>query len=195
MHASFFLSYRRKSYVYRWDCWDWANIMVDFLRFLEKISLSFFLILIIFSSTSCKEHRKDKRLSYPYFASLKTSKINARCGPGVSYPIEWVYIKPHTPVEVLEEFEHWRKIRDIHGDEAWVNKTMISKKRTAIVTAEKLPLFEDANEKSPLVANLAKDVQLDLKKCTMGWCQIKIEELKGYVQTLGLFGVGDQETF
>lgn len=143
----------------------------------------------------CKEHSKHKHISYPYFASLKTSKINARCGPGVSYPIEWVYIKSNTPVEVLEEFEHWRKIRDVQGDEVWVNKTTIGKRRMAIVIVEKIPMFEEANEKSPPVANLAKDVQFELKKCDMGWCQVKIDDLKGYVQTSGLFGVEDSEKF
>ena len=144
---------------------------------------------------ACKEHTKHKSLSYPYFASLKTSKINARCGPGVSYPIEWVYIKTNTPVEVLEEFEHWRKIRDVQGDETWVNKTMIGKKRTAIIIGEKIPMYEDANEKSSPMANLAKGVQVELKKCDMGWCQIKIENLKGFVQTSGLFGADPQEKF
>ncbi|MBT3700232.1 MAG: hypothetical protein HOG12_01865, partial [Alphaproteobacteria bacterium] len=47
----------------------------------------------------------------PRFASLRADKVNLRAGPGVRYPISWIFVRKSLPVEILAEFELWRKIR------------------------------------------------------------------------------------
>ena len=37
------------------------------------------------------------------------------------------------PVEIIAEFENWRRIRDSDGEEGWVYQSMLSGKRTAVV--------------------------------------------------------------
>ncbi|MBY0510362.1 MAG: hypothetical protein K2P94_09430, partial [Rhodospirillaceae bacterium] len=79
-------------------------------------------------------------LPIPRFVSLRTNPINLRTGPGVRYPVDWVYVRRHLPVEVIGEFDTWRQIRDPDGTEGWVHQQMLSGKRAAIVTKEPRPL-------------------------------------------------------
>ena len=51
-------------------------------------------------------------LPVPRFASLRSDKINLRAGPGLEFPVQWVYQRKHMPVEVIGEYDVWRKIRD-----------------------------------------------------------------------------------
>src|SRR5690606_41387164 len=74
-------------------------------------------------------------LPIPRFVSLRANEVNLRAGPGMQYPIEWVYRRPDLPVEVIDEFDNWRKLRDWEGTEGWVHSSMIQAKRTAQVLA------------------------------------------------------------
>src|SRR5258708_28049028 len=70
----------------------------------------------------------------PRYLSLRSDEVNLRTGPGVRYPVDWVLQRRNMPVEVLAEFENWRKIRDWQGTEGWVHQSMLSGRRYAIVT-------------------------------------------------------------
>ncbi len=65
-------------------------------------------------------------LPVPRFVSLKSDETNVRTGPGTRYPIAWVYRRAGMPVEVVEEYDLWRKIRDVEGTTGWVHKTMLA---------------------------------------------------------------------
>jgi len=71
-------------------------------------------------------------LPLPRFVSLKSGRVNARIGPGVNYPVDWLYLKPGLPVEITQEFENWRRVRDSDGSEGWINQSLLSGKRTGI---------------------------------------------------------------
>ena len=70
-------------------------------------------------------------LPIPRFVSLRADEVNMRTGPGVRYPIDWVYARQGLPVQVIGEFEAWRQIRDSEGSTGWVHRTMLSGRRTA----------------------------------------------------------------
>ena len=65
---------------------------------------------------------EEKKLPLPRFVSLRASEVNMRIGPGTEYEISWIYRRKSMPVEILEEFSTWRKIRDWEGSEGWVHK-------------------------------------------------------------------------
>ncbi len=85
-------------------------------------------------------------LPIPRFVSLRTNPINLRAGPGVRYPVDWVYVRRYLPVEVIDEFDTWRQIRDPAGAEGWVHQSMLSGKRTAVVTGSVRTLKRDGDE-------------------------------------------------
>src|SRR6187401_1392113 len=76
-------------------------------------------------------------LPVPRFVSLKSDKVNVRAGPAREQDVAWVYSRAALPVEVTAEFENWRKIRDWEGAEGWVYHSMLSGRRTALVSSSK----------------------------------------------------------
>ena len=44
-------------------------------------------------------------LPIPRFVTLRAREVNVRTGPGVRYPIDWVFQRPNLPVEVVAEFD------------------------------------------------------------------------------------------
>ena len=79
-------------------------------------------------------------LPLPRFVSLRASEVNMRTGPGVRYPIQWKLVYRHMPVEIVAEFENWRKIREWEGSVGWVHKSMLSGQRWVIIRKGKQTL-------------------------------------------------------
>ena len=69
---------------------------------------------------------RSTALPLPRFAALKSDKVYARAGPDQRYPVTWVYQKTGLPVEITQEYDAWRKIRDVDGGEGWVHKSLLS---------------------------------------------------------------------
>ena len=100
-------------------------------------------------------------LPLPRFVTLSSGKINMRVGPGSRYPIEWVYTRRGMPVEIVAEYELWRKVRDVDGTEGWVLKHMVSSKRGAInpFRAPKIS-FASLKNRCPRVYGFKKGIGL-----------------------------------
>lgn len=144
------------------------------------------ILIMSFLMMSCKQEPK-KGPQFPFFGSLKSRKVNARCGPGFSYPVEWVYTTPLLPVEILESYEHWYKIQDYKGDLSWINKNMVGKLKSTL-TLSPTPLYENASLESSPVAQIDAHVLLSLKSCTKDWCALSIEGLSGFIPKQALYG-------
>ena len=71
-------------------------------------------------------------LPLPRFVSLKSGRVNSRIGPGVNYAVDWMYLKPGLPMEIIQEYDNWRRVRDPDGAEGWINQSLLSGRRTAI---------------------------------------------------------------
>src|SRR5438067_115081 len=94
--------------------------------------LSIFLLLPVAASAAAH----GSGLPVPRFVSLKADETNVRTGPGTRYPISWVYHRQGMPVEVIEEFDVWRKIRDSEGTTGWVHRTMLDGKRSVMIKSK-----------------------------------------------------------
>ena len=53
-----------------------------------------------------------------------------------SATIEWVYRRAGQPVEVIDEYETWRRIRDWEGTLGWVHQSMLQNRRNVRAAAE-----------------------------------------------------------
>ena len=126
----------------------------------------------------------------PRFVSLRADKINVRAGPGVQYPIAWVFQRRGLPVEVVAEFELWRKVRDRDGAEGWVHRSLLSGKRSAVVTSKSIGvLYRHAQSDSVPVARVEPGVVADVVKCVEGWCRIEAAGNRGWIRRSRLWGV------
>jgi SH3-like domain-containing protein len=72
-------------------------------------------------------------LPLPRFVSLKSGRVNSRVGPGANYSVDWMYMKAGLPMEIIQEFDTWRRVRDADGSEGWISQSLLSGHRTAIV--------------------------------------------------------------
>ncbi|MDR3326201.1 MAG: hypothetical protein LBS66_02680 [Rhodospirillaceae bacterium] len=138
---------------------------------------------------------KSGDLPLPRFVSLRSDKINLRTGPGVRYPIDWIYVHSRLPVEVIAQFENWRKIRDWQKVEGWVHQSMLSSKRTIIIIDEQRYLREKPNEKSLPIALVEPNVIGDLLSCPSSkiYCNVKIDNVSGWMKRDEFWGIYQNE--
>lgn len=151
--------------------------------------LYFISCVISFSSLG-----NSSKLPVPRFASIKTNEVNARTGPSIKCPIEWVFVKKGEPVEIIAEYEQWRQIRDIKGEGGWVHLSVLSGKRYVIITeTENGFLKKDANDSSKVVAQLMPQVRCSIRKCLDKWCKVVCKEIDGWITRTSLWGVYPDE--
>ncbi len=72
-------------------------------------------------------------LPVPRFVSLKVDKVNVRKGPSREHEVDWVFTRAGLPVEIIAEFENWRRIRDARAPKAGSSTRLLSGRRTALV--------------------------------------------------------------
>jgi SH3-like domain-containing protein len=126
----------------------------------------------------------------PRFAALGSDKINARAGPASRYPVEWVFVRRGLPVEITQEFEFWRKVRDLDGAEGWVHKSLLSGRRTVLIRGPQTrELKREPDERTAAVARVEPGVIGRLLKCRGAWCQVSIADRRGWLPKPVLWGV------
>ncbi len=137
-------------------------------------------------------------LSIPRFVSLKAEKVNVRSGPSSDHPVAWVFQRKGLPVEIVAEFENWRRVRDSEGEEGWILQSMLAGKRTAVVAPwrgqQLTPLYVDAAKASRIQAELAAGAMSEVASCDGKWCRISVGGYDGYVEQDMLWGVYPGET-
>jgi SH3-like domain-containing protein len=150
--------------------------------------------LIVFSFSA--QAATTSGLKIPRFVVLKNSETNIRTGPGTRYPIAWVFRREHMPVEVVDEFDFWRKIRDMDGTTGWVHRSMIDGKRYAMITGKEPQILRiDGSEDAKPVLKAEPTVIAPLKECTKSWCRIQVEGRKAWIEKKHLWGVYSNEVF
>ncbi len=136
-------------------------------------------------------------LPIPRFVSLRADKdkVFVRSGPALRYPVKWIYQKEKLPVEVIQEFDTWRKIRDFEGDEGWIHQSLLSGQRTVLIKADDLvPLQKDEDAPERLVAKLEPDVIADLTRCDRTLCEVSAGGFSGWADRKYLWGIyADEE--
>ena len=137
------------------------------------------------------------KLPLPRFASLKTDRVNLREGPSKDHATKWVYERAGLPVEITAEFEIWRKVRDSEGVEGWVLHSLLSGRRTALVTPNKKgedsKLYARASASADLAATLQSGVIVNIRRCDGAWCLVDGDGFKGYIEQEKLWGVYPDE--
>jgi len=132
-------------------------------------------------------------LPVPRYVSLKSDHVNVRAGPTKDNDVAWVYTRSGLPVEITAEFENWRRVRDSEGAEGWVYHSLLSGRRTAVVTMknkdELAPLYDRADSSSAIAARLQAGVVAQVKKCDAHWCHISGQGFDGWIEQQRLWGV------
>ncbi len=138
-------------------------------------------------------------LRLPRFVSLKSDKVNVRAGPTKDHDVTWVYTRTGLPVEIVAEYENWRRIRDWEGAEGWVYHSLLSGRRTGMVVAnskagsDPIPIHASPDAHSAVTARLQPGVLSTVKHCTGEWCRIAGNGFDGWIEQGRLWGVYPKE--
>jgi SH3-like domain-containing protein len=189
---------------------------------LRVILLSFLCLIAVPALAADAKEVPDafhsSHLPLPRFVSLQADEVYVRSGPGVKYPVKWVYKKPGLPVEVILEYEVWRKIKDHEGAIGWVHQTLLSGKRSGVIqypplTAEEkkkaaalakagvtpapepIPVYQKPRENAQWVVKAAPGVIASLDECFPGWCLIAADGYKGWIDRKYIWGLYPGENF
>ena len=127
----------------------------------------------------------------PRFVSLRADEVKMRTGPGVQYPVEWVFHRQRLPVEIIAEYQNWRKVRDWQGTQGWMHQSLLSAKRTFIVTGAVRAIREAPAPDSKPVARAEAGVVGRLVECPEdgNWCRVAVEGHEGWLRRVDFWGV------
>lgn len=130
----------------------------------------------------------------PYWASIATGDALMRTGPERTYPATWRYRRRDLPVQVLQIYGNWRKVREQDGTEGWMLATLLSAQRTAVVTGNgPAPMYGEPGGGSSLNWRAEPGVVGRISKCQGGWCLFDVAGKRGYIQTDRIFGIDPGE--
>lgn len=160
-----------------------------------------------FASADGLNRGRETGLPLPRFVSLKFSSVNLRVGPGRKYAIKWQYRKQGLPVEVIQEFDQWRRIRDSEGSTGWVLHSQLSNKRTGLVAPWEIQSSGagqiaptvlihgkgSASRESSTVAKLQAGLMVSIEECAGFWCEVEAQNMRFWLRQDHLWGVYPNE--
>ncbi len=158
------------------------------------------LALLVSLSLASEPAGAQERSANSRFASLDAGEINVRTGPGTRYPVEWVFVRKGVPVEIIAEYDLWRKIRDQEGDVGWIHRALLSAKRTSLVTARMANIYPEPGgagslPSMPPSAIAEQGVILTLNACAGAWCEVETGDHHGWILRGDIWGAYLREDF
>ena len=138
-----------------------------------------FLILVFFCTSS--------HSSEDFFLMLKNSKVNVRMGPGMDYPIKFIYKKKYLPVKIIDKKNNFRKIIDHKKNSGWIHWTQLKKINSLLVLSDRI-LFKKPTYNSKPLANIKSGRLFVIEKCKKNWCKVSSQSYSGWITTENVWG-------
>tara|TARA_B100000767_G_scaffold164589_1_gene154265 strand:+ start:564 stop:1013 length:450 start_codon:yes stop_codon:yes gene_type:complete len=121
------------------------------------------------------------------FLSLKKNKTNVRYGPGLDYPIKYIYRKVNLPVRQIDKKENWRRVMFLDNNSGWIHWSQLKPPNSIIAIEEKI-LFKKPSVFSEPFVRLEKGRLLVIKKCEEDWCNITTGNYVGWIKVRNTWG-------
>ncbi|MFD1744540.1 SH3 domain-containing protein [Rhizobium helianthi] len=181
-------------------------------RFLQTSCLAGILALVVTSMSAVTEDypvqaqgtaKGASGLPLPRFVSLKSRRVNIRIGPSTDYAVSWMYTREGLPMEIIQEYENWRRVRDAEGTEGWVNQALLSGERTAVAAPWMrgkgkdvfVNMRREPQSSAQTVAKLEPGVIMRIKECNGDWCKAQAGNVEGWVSQGEIWGAYPGEAF
>lgn len=139
--------------------------------------------------------RGPSGLPLPRFVSLKSGRVNMRVGPGTQYAVEWLYMKPGLPLEIIQEYDNWRRVRDADGAEGWIFHSLLSGQRMGAIAPwlkdkdTTVPLLEKPQDGAVQSAQVEPGAIGEVVTCSGEWCRMKFSRPTGWIRQSSIWGV------
>ena len=145
---------------------------------IKKIAICALYLSVLFGQFSIAEEK---------FLSLKKSKVNVRYGPGLDYPIKYIYRKVNLPVKQIDKKGNWRRVVFLDNNSGWIHWSQLKPSSSFIIKEKKILFKKPSNFSKPL-AKLEEGRLLVIKKCENQWCNIKTDKYTGWVKIKNIWG-------
>lgn len=96
-----------------------------------------------------------------------------------------------TPVEAIVVLDAWVKVRDTSGELTWIEKRLLSEKRTLIVLAERAQVHAQPEDPAAVLFEAERDVVFDfVEPGPTGWAKVQHRSgQQGYVKAGQVWGM------
>jgi len=94
------------------------------------------------------------------------------------------------PLEVIVNLESWVKVRDHAGALSWIERRVLSERRTLLVTAPIAQVRQRPEDSAPIAFSAAQFVTLELLEAAAGgWLRVRHPDgATGYVRAAQVWG-------
>jgi SH3-like domain-containing protein len=132
----------------------------------------------------------------PRFVSLKNAEVNMREGPSTEHGVKWIYHRQGLPMQVLAEYDVWRRVRDMDGEIGWIHVSLLSNERGALITGNGYVEVRSGDEADdPVIAEVESGVVARLENCGPDVCRLDFSSVEGWVERARIWGVYADEQF
>ncbi len=145
--------------------------------------------------------RGPSGLPLPRFVSLKASRVNLRVGPGQAYAVDWLYLRKGLPLEIVQEYDNWRRVRDFEGTEGWIYQSLLSGTRTGMTAPwlkerqATIQLLREPQSGAQVVALVEPGAIGDILDCNGEWCRMRFDGHEGWVDQTVIWGIYPGEKY
>jgi len=156
------------------------------VMFLGALSVAFFATTL----SSASEAPGVVEMERPRFVSLRSDLVNMREGPSTAHSVKWIYHREGLPLQVLAEYDVWRRVRDQDGEIGWIHVSLLANERGAIVIGNGYARVRaDESEDAPIIAQVAPGVVGRVESCGPSSCRLDFSELEGWIERTRIWGV------
>lgn len=154
-----------------------------------------------YAQTTGSIQKGQSGLPLPRFVSLKSSRVNMRIGPGRDYAVDWLYLQSGLPLEIIQEYDNWRRVRDSEGTEGWIYQSLLSGRRTGMAVPwhrgknATVNLLNNPDAKAKTIALIEPGAVGRVHVCNGDWCQMTFKGHKGWIKQASVWGVYPGETY
>ena len=115
------------------------------------------------------------------YVSVKKDAVNIRTGPSTKDKVIWQVFEGY-PLQVKKRQGKWANTVDYEGDEGWIYETLITNKKTVIVSVETANMRSGPSTEDAVVATVKKGVVFVPLEMNGDWMKVRYKnELTGWM--------------
>ena len=163
-----------------------------------KILVPLFLLFLTITTSYSIAESLGQSTGYklPRFVSTKSDESNLRIGANIDYPILLTYKVKNFPLKIIDEYEIWRKVIDIEGNEGWMHKSLLQGSRYGVIkTAHEQEVQIYNKPEGVMVGKIGNRNIVRINKCFNLWCHISLNNHQGWINKINVWGVYKDENF
>ena len=115
------------------------------------------------------------------YGSVKNDAVNIRSGPSTKSTVIWQVFEGF-PLQVIKREGKWANVVDFEGDEGWIYNTLITSKKSVIVSVETANMRSGPNTGETVIATVKKGVVFEPLEMKGNWIKVSYKnEISGWM--------------